>query len=841
MPAEPTPTNGSAKRSLCSSGRAAIICLVLGAAVLLGGVLQEQFGIFGRREWPLPPASKIRVDGKAFKTKLPAWARGATAETRVELLRNGKAVGQRVSHHKTVVEGGGGAFKIQRDQIYFSLPRNDDPRPGIRALALSLPRPVRPVLWVVGGAWVLLGGLMALRNPRAVKQLAAAGDRIASIPGGALIGGVFAAALVVTLARLPDAMTYSDGCFSVKGVPYTDATGWDELATNLSEGRGFTGGFSAQRPLYPVMLGLLYTMTGQSLLAAKILEAFWLALAVAAVCALGAACGSRIAGLAAALGVLVGEDEVYFSEVLLTETSGLVFGVAAVLALVVAIERPAAWRIALAALLLACANLASGFGLFALLGYGAVALVTWWMRQGMRRALWQSLLLAGVVALAWMPWLLRQHAVHGIWNLSTSSANLMYAAAAPEHGRLGVEAASEWRAAGVPDEEGARYKFYMRKYAEAVKAQPAAYARTVVRGAKAFADFWIFRGPGRFGVVLLGLIGAALALLFRQPKVSALAGAAAIIALLFELEGRNARIVWPVAASLTLLTCPRGQRPFWALVAVTAPLVALLAGMTGGNLGRRMWTACDWTMPLLLVMGGAGAMRVVAGAIDRLAARIAPRGLKPAAFDPHLQGATGATDAAGMRMVATVIGGLLLTHAVLGSVVSTGLHLVRGSGSRPTIVLPPDANLQAHQRAVTQHEFLKAVPATDPRFWVEVCQFGEYVCHLNAWDDEHHWARSFEVRPYDRAVGFARLSGAGGSIACQMRVSPEEIPRDVPLMLVGIRNVDPAAHLGHDVTMIEVLGWVPLEVSTSTVEPQWQRARWLPSSSEALEIVQGRR
>ncbi len=806
--------------------------------MILGGVVQEQFGVLGRREWPLPPASKIRVDGKGFKTKLPAWARGETAETRVELLRDGKAVGQRVIHARTVVEGGGGAFKIQRDHIYFSLPRNEDPRTGIHGLALSLPRPVRPVLWMVGGALVLLGGLMAWRNPGALKPIAAAGDKLALLPGVALIGGVFAVALLVTLARLPAAMTYSDGCFSVKGVPYTDAAGWDELARKLSEGRGFTGGFSAQRPLYPVMLGLLYTMTGQSLLAAKILEAFWLALAAAAACALGAACGSRIAGLAAALGVLIGRDEVYFSQLLLTETSGLVFGVAAVLALVVAIERPAAWRIALAALLLACANLASGFGLFAVPGYGAVAFVTWWMRQGMNQALWQSLLLAGVVALAWMPWLLRQHAVHGIWNLSSSSAGHMYAAAAPEHGSFGVAASSEWRAAGVPDEDGARYKFYMRKYAEAVKAQPAAYARAVVRGMNAFADFWIFRGPGRFGVVLLGLIGAALALLFRQPKVSALAGAAAIIALLFELEGRNARIVWPVAASLTLLTCPRGQRPFWALVAVTAPLVALLAGMTGGNLGRRMWTACDWTMPLLLVMGGAGAMRVVAGAIERLAAKFAAHGVMPTVRDPHLPGAT---DAAGMRMVATVIGGLLLTHAVLGSVVSTGLHLVGGSGSRPTIVLPPDARLQAHQRAVTQHEFLKAVPATDPRFWVEVCQFGEYVCRLNAWDDEHHWARSFEVRPYDRAVGFARSSEGGGSMACQMRVSPEEIPRDVPLMLIGIRNVDPAAHLGHDVTMIEVLGWVPLEVSTSTVEPQWQRARWLPSSSEALEIAQGRR
>lgn len=837
MPAESAPSTPPAWWSTRALGHAALACLVLGAVAVSGAVVQTQFGVFGQREWPLPMASRIKTDGRAYKTRLPGWGHGALAERRAVLLRDGRPVGTRVNHARTVVERGGGAFKIQREHLYFSLPQDEDPRANIRSFSLSLPRPVNPVVWMAGGALLLLGGFGVGRNAHSQTLLATASGKLNATSAVALLSGVFLLALFTTLSRLPDALAYSDGCFSVKGVPYTDAAGWDELATNLASGRGFSGGFTAQRPLYPAMLALLYTVTGQSLLAAKVLNAFWLALAAAAACMLGMAGGSRIAGLAAALAVLIGEDCVSFSKLLLTETSGVAFGVAAVLALAAAIESPRWWRITLAALLLACANLASGFGLFALLGYGAVALFTWWLRQGPKKALVQSLMLAGIVALAWMPWLLRQHAVHGVWNLSTSSANLMYAAASPEHGKLSVEVGGAWQAAGVPNEDGARYKFYMAKYAEAVKAHPAAYARTILRGMETFADYWVFEGPDRFGVMLLGLIAVGVMTLRRERWWAALAACVVVTAVCCTLQGKTAEVMWPLAAVLTLLTCPRQQRPLWALVAVTAPFVAVLAGITGGNLGRRMWTACEWTMPLLVVMGGSGAMRVLAGWLERLSDRLLRNGEANRALLQDTR-ATGDWSAGfDLSRVSIIPGLVLLAHAVLGSTVVTALHLFDGDASKPAIALTDDDRTKAHQLASARFDFLKGMAANDARLIMQTCTFGEYVCQLDAWEDEQHWARSFEVRPYSRTVAFAQLLQEDRLVACQLRTKPQNLPRNVPLLIIGIQNHDPEAHLGHDTTMVEVLGFAPVEDGTAA----WSRVTWLPFTREAFDIVQGKR
>lgn len=834
MPAEPAPLTAPSRWSSPVAGRTAIACILLGALVLLAGVVQTQFGVFGQSEWPLPVASKIKTDGKAYKTRLPDWGHDELAVRRVILLRDGRPVGTRVNHARTVVDRAGGAFKIQRELIYFSLPGNEDPRPVIRSLSLALPRPVKPVVWMAGGLLFLLGGFVVMKNAHARQLLATAVERLHAMPAITIVLAVFVLALITTLARLPDAMTYSDGCFSVKGVPYTDAAGWDELATSLAHGKGFAGGFSAQRPLYPTMLGMLYMATGPSLMAAKALNACWLALAAAAVCALGITCGSRIAGLAAAAVLLVGEDYDSFSKLLLTETSGVAFGICAVFALVAAIESPKWWRIVIAALLLACSNLASGFGLFALPGYGAVALFAWWRRQGMKAAIMQSLVLAGVVALAWMPWLIRQRAVHGIWNLSTSSANLMYAAASPGHGKLSVEVGGAWQAAGVPNEEGARYKFYMEKYAEAVRTYPAAYAKTILRGMETFADFWVFEGPDHFGVVLLGLIAAPVFLLRRQRVWSCLIASVLVIAVCFSLEGKTAEVMWPLAVALTLLTCPRQQRPFWALVVVTAPSVAVLAGMTGGNLGRRMWTGCEWTMPLLLVMGGAGAMRFLANWMEGAAARAKNIPQSRNAMDASCSVAEHAPSHHRISQFGTWLGISLLAHAVLSSALATGLHLIHDDAGKPKPALTGDDRMKAHQHATAKFDFLKGIDANDPRLWLQPCTFGEYVCQLDAWEDVQHWARSFEVRPYTRSVAFAKLPGNGGLIACQIRTSPRGIPRDTPLLLIGVRNHDSKAHLGHDADMIEALGWVPLRDDA----PDWKDASWLPFSREAFGIVQ---
>ena len=67
---------------------------------------------------------------------------------------------------------------------------------------------------------------------------------------------------------------------SVQGIPFSDARGWHDLASSLSEGRGFEGSFSGRRPLYPLLLACFYTWLGPSFNLAKALNILASALAV---------------------------------------------------------------------------------------------------------------------------------------------------------------------------------------------------------------------------------------------------------------------------------------------------------------------------------------------------------------------------------------------------------------------------------------------------------------------------------------------------------------------------------------------------------------------------------
>ena len=60
------------------------------------------------------------------------------------------------------------------------------------------------------------------------------------------------------------------GFFSIFGVPFSDAAGWDALALEVSEGRGFSGWYSMYRPFYSLCLALIYTWTGHSVSAAQV-------------------------------------------------------------------------------------------------------------------------------------------------------------------------------------------------------------------------------------------------------------------------------------------------------------------------------------------------------------------------------------------------------------------------------------------------------------------------------------------------------------------------------------------------------------------------------------------
>jgi hypothetical protein len=249
-------------------------------------------------------------------------------------------------------------------------------------------------------------------------------------------------------------------------------------------------------------------------------------------------------------------------------------------------------------------------------------------------------------------------------------------------------------------------------------------------------------------------------------------------------------------------------------------------------------------MPLMLVAGGAGAMRLIVGFLERLALRqkhgpaYVPTVI-PVVHDKRRRRTT--VTSRGVSPFATGLGVLLIAHAVLASVAAGVLYLSHHGKASTAIALPQELRTEAMEEARRHFPALAKVAAGDARLHVSICEFGQYMCELGESENQNHWARSFEIRPYARTVAFVRQleHPVSEKATLQLRISPDDIPQDTPLLLIGVRNINPQAHLNHDVEMIEVLGFVPVRVNPvdQTADADMSQATWLPATPEAEKIL----
>ncbi|MEY4484890.1 MAG: hypothetical protein RL693_2342, partial [Verrucomicrobiota bacterium] len=260
-----------------------IATFLIGAIILASAFLQSQFAFFQYKEWVIPQVEKIQQVKSAWKIRIPSWARGALAEQYAVFTVDGHPVGTRDTHTKTIVEKGNGLYKISGGYLYFSLPLNKDPRIEKGRYAIAVPCPVSERTWAIGIALFLIGAVLMSGNPQAKKYHQAAIRSLTSIPDAYLLLALFFLGVGIRAWDISAHPDFSDGWFSVKGMPFSDAEGWDELAMNLADGQGFQGGFSAQRPLFPAMLASLYFFAGPSLFSLQLMHCFLGGLAVAAV------------------------------------------------------------------------------------------------------------------------------------------------------------------------------------------------------------------------------------------------------------------------------------------------------------------------------------------------------------------------------------------------------------------------------------------------------------------------------------------------------------------------------------------------------------------------------
>lgn len=818
-----------------------IVIFLLGTIILTCAFLQSQFAMFHYKEWVIPNVEKIEQVKSAWKIRIPSWSRGALAEQYAVFKVDGKPVGTKSQHTSTVAEQGHGLYRISGGYLYFSLPLGKDPRAGKARYSLSAPSPVSQRTWMIGFSLFLAGALLMATSPLARKHGDMAVRHMAAVPDAYLILALFFLGVGIRAWDVAAKPEFSDGWFSIKGVPYSDAEGWDELAMNMADGLGFQGGFSAQRPLFPTMLGSLYFFMEPSLLSLKLLHCFLGGLTVAAVCGIGILGGSRLAGLVGAIGLAISENDLCFQQIFMTEITGTAFAVTSVLALCIALEKPSWWLVVISALLLGFSNLASGFGMLALPAYGSIVLITWWCRLGWRQAFSYTTLLVTVITLSWMPWLIRQHQVHGFWNLSASSANLLYATANPAYGKLTPEAASEWERANVPNREGPRYEFYMKRYREMIAKDPIAYAKKVYGGMASFFNYWRFEGPDRHGMVMLGLLAAIMIHLQRGRAWAVLFSGAIMLLIFYKLDGDDGLTLWLFGSLLTLLTCKKQHRPAWLLVTGTVFFVALLAGMTGGNLSRRIWTACGWTMPLLIMFGAQGFLMLSSKWLEKIEFRFRHQESAPSVHPtPAIISTTSSARYASMIILVTLLG-----HAALASAMATGWYLFRHGKSTAVMTLDADIRTKALEKARKQFDFLSNVTENDSRFWMSAAKV-LYGCDLEKGEDAGHPAGDFEVRPYSRTMAILKLldqppgslQSTGSIISCQLQINNQMLPKHAALLVIGIRKL--VTNTSHESEIIEALGFVPIDTKTQPATVLWDQLSWLKATPETIEILKAK-
>ncbi len=534
---------------------------------------------------------------QSYVATLPPARRGfACADDKTALFENGRELFRLPKG--TPARGATGYFRHRSnttpESIVFLPGDGSDPRENGRTYTLSVQR--TPSFWLVGclgllafGGWFLGGCRVPAGAP-------------ASRPGLRLPLLIFVAALSIRLVFLWLHPLFTDGLFAIQGVPFSDAKGWNSLAQSLIDGHGLShdGWWSPKRPLFSICLALIYTWTGNSLIAAKC----FLAVITAGTAAVAFLVFRRVAPLwvAVAAGLFIAFDrrEVETAAVLLTEPLGIFFAVTSAWALIVGLQEKKGRWFFWAGVLFACSNLARPLTLpaFPLLialiaGHGFLA-----DRERLRVLFGRcALFLVGTfVCLA--PWLVRQRVVHGIWAISDNTSSVLFAASSPEFRVWSPKVELEADRENAGGDMTWRYRYFNRRFHENLTKYPGYYFSHVVECLP--QAVWQSNLPdwGRplnvFGAAAVAATGLAGAIARRRRdefgrRFVLLAGLLALAVLVFA----NGTAILIIAA-LGFVWCFRANPAGAGVLAVTFAGASLAAALFGNTALDRTRVLLEW-------------------------------------------------------------------------------------------------------------------------------------------------------------------------------------------------------------------------------------------------------
>lgn len=790
------------------------------------------FGLPGmHRVIDLTPG-KIEPDSAAavgnWQYSIPPRFRTLATEQRGVVLENGRPLGVRAHSISDFRRNSGPMYVVTHGRVRFRAADLSDPRENDRTYQIRFPKPVKP--WIAPAAATLMaaGYLLAGRVPGSGRRMWRW-----RVPGRDLLvaSGLAAGVFIWRAAALADPETIHDGVMAIYGMPYSDAACWNEAAVNLADGRGQTGEFGGQRPVFPILIAAIHALAGETFTNGLWLNAVCYSLAVSLVFLAGRMLGSRAVGLAGAAILLFSGEHAHLSTVLMTETAGLFFTVLSLLLALLwhsEIRRPREQRrfpppwtlVTASGLFFAIANLTCPFTLLAGPGY---ALLLWWAAARHRRADGPRRWLTAVAApalftagflIAVVPWMARQKSVYGVAAISLQTADLLYGATFDE-GPFNPRQMQELEDTGFTHLRGKRYEYFMQRYAETVAGDPWGYARRLGRSLAGFFSFPDVIDPAARVAVVIVILAGVLMRWRSRKRLAWLAASAVVIPLMIAaLQAPVAyRLPAPLAflfgacVPVALLLGPRESRMTVLWLAATLAGCALTNALTGNLIARRAWVFADWNFWLLYLAAGRALLYQVAQLIARIAGIRDPQRADDTPWDLRW------TD---VRRFTLPVAGM-----VLASGIAAGAVLL----PRKPVPEPPAG---AEHLDAVRHWAERHLPATAPAARIDRIFPGDYRCVIPAREEPTNFSRAFRQQPFLRTMALVRVVNESGTgrdlVMAELPGDRRDLDPRRPYYLISLPDEDPDAKLGHDPLILKALAVIPAA------------ADWAPITADALVL-----
>jgi len=796
---------------------ALVALLALASAIVLA---QEQWGLPGWTDVVELDQAKIELkqDENSIRFRLPEKYRRSLSAERCQLLRDGKPWGIRARTNDQVRERGNGRFRVKGDYLRFSTEGNLPLADESHRYSLRLPAipdtAILPALLIA----LVLAGAFALRKA-AVRELwnGLANSPVRPAREATIL---FLLAFAVRLVVLWGAGGHLDsGGLVVNGMPYSDSIAWNELAISLKEGNGITGPFFSHRPFYSVFLAICYSIFGESVTLAKLVNCLSGALSTSMVYLLVAlGFRNRVAGLGVAALVGFGVANLEWVHLLVTEDLGFAFTALCLYLLWAAYDRGSWMLFLLAGIFFGLSNLTRTLTIFALPIYFLPLLLFWRQDRGAwkKYALWGGMICLGV-ALTFGPWIVRQKIQYDMLTISSNSADLLYCAANPKWGRWHSEAYEEAKLVGAYEDVTLRHKFFNHRLKEVILEDPARYVNFLTAKSVEFVN--LFSPSYAFVRLLaaLSLLAVALSIAGRTSSPASLVAFAVLLPAWGWLGTLPNLVLLPLSLVVVALSY-RNRRAWLALSILAGTLVGCIAmSAVVGNFGHlRSAPFVRWIMTAIHLL----AMIAVLQHLSALLQRILQKAY-PTLDDNASHEAPGRSWSAFPKWSSRAL--------VAFSAVGLAIVGIKNIGDRNQ---HEPHRLAAETSAEIEDWFESSFPQADAAtlkaknlLFAEPILADTYSCRILAGEDVDHWSRLFEVRDYDRTVVLGRV-GLDVRVRDHLLRSAQ-IPglisaQDLvqPLVLVGVENIKllDRIEFGHEDQIVEAVGLFPYDPETGKVD-----------------------